>query len=205
MFSLPREHSYLAIDYVKQIILYCFVGLGFPFHKRNTEIYCGLEITTFNAVIFVFQSVVAPLNHAYAPCLSTYDGMHFTERTLCQAAGQLSSTISFWSLLMLPCRGHECKCKNNKHQRMCPQHGWAKIYNIWSTSATSVSSELPAFPHGGRVNKSEGAGWVRYHAEADNHHPQQVSLRDISVLSKNITQVMIYCRCERMGVFWNYS
>lgn len=49
--------------------------------KRNIPADCGLEMTTANVVICVFQSVAAPQDRTYTPSLSAYEGMYRRRRT----------------------------------------------------------------------------------------------------------------------------
>lgn len=52
------------------------LGAGLPQIKRNIPADCGLEMTTANVVICVFQSVAAPQDRTYTPSLSAYEGMY---------------------------------------------------------------------------------------------------------------------------------
>lgn len=107
---------------------------------------------------------MAPLNHTYTPSLSTYYGMQKDKRERhVKPAGPFSRAVNSQNMVTTPAGlqkpSEKCKLlpKNNKHERRGPRHGGAKrgACNIRSTAATPVSSEQPAFPHGGRVNKSE--------------------------------------------------
>lgn len=103
--------------------------------------------------------MVAPLNHTYTPSLSTYDGMQKTERT---PAGPFTRTVNSQNMVTTPVGPQKPseKCKlllrtTNARVRSTAWRSEKGPANIRSTAATPVSSEQPAFPHGGRVNKSE--------------------------------------------------
>ena len=104
-------------------MLFCGTWNSFPSDKRNIPTYCGLEITTLNAVISVFQSVVAPLNHTYNPSLSTYAEMHFRESTASTSWSVLTYCKTFKTSVTTPCWPAEAviemqaASKNNKHWR----------------------------------------------------------------------------------------
>ena len=78
-----------------QVILFCWSWISFVCNKRNIPTFCGLETTTVNTVIFVFQSVVAPLNYTYTPPLSTSDGMPSRDAMLTICCYKLSKHVHY--------------------------------------------------------------------------------------------------------------